>query len=85
VPSSFSRDFDFFLRYPSSDQKRIVSGGCDNLVKLWRFNDQEARWMEEMKLEGHTDWVRDVAWAPCVGKNRSMIASCSQDRRVILW
>lgn len=41
--------------------------------------------MEESKLEVHSDWVRDVAWAPSIGLPRSLIASCSQDRRVIIW
>ena len=34
--------------------------------------------MEEQKLEAHSDWVRDVAWAPSVGLPKSVIASCSQ-------
>ncbi|XP_046393101.1 protein SEC13 homolog [Ischnura elegans] len=63
--------------------KRIVSGGCDNLVKIWREDDD--RWVEETKLEGHSDWVRDVAWAKYIGLPRTVIASCSQDRRVIIW
>ncbi|KAG8235001.1 hypothetical protein J437_LFUL013881 [Ladona fulva] len=63
--------------------KRIVSGGCDNLVKIWR--EDEDRWVEETKLEGHTDWIRDVAWAKYIGSSRIVIASCSQDRRVIIW
>ena len=62
----------------SGTARRFVSGGCDNLVKLWRFNDAEGRWVEEAKLEAHSDWVRDVAWAPAVGVNKSVIASCSQ-------
>nr|CAG4644026.1 EOG090X07N7 [Lepidurus arcticus] len=63
--------------------KRFVSGGCDNLVKIWK--EEEDGWVEEHKLEAHSDWVRDVAWAPSIGLPRSVIASCSQDRRVILW
>lgn len=35
-------------------------------------------WVEEEKLEGHSDWVRDVAWAPSIGLPRNIIASCSQ-------
>ena len=35
-------------------------------------------------LSGHTDWVRDVAWAPSL-LNRSYIASCSQDKTVRIW
>ena len=60
-----------------------MSGGCDNLVKLWRFSDPDGRWVEEAKLEAHSDWVRDVAWAPAVGVNKSVIASCSQVRTLL--
>lgn len=67
----------------SSFIKRFVSGGCDNLIKIWKESGD--RWIEENKLEVHSDWVRDVAWAPSTGLRRSYIASCSQDRRVIIW
>ena len=64
--------------FNASGVKRFVSGGCDNLVKLWRFDDGAGRFVEEAKLEAHSDWVRDVAWAPALGANKSVIASCSQ-------
>ena len=35
-------------------------------------------------LSGHTDWVRDVAWAPTL-LSRSYIASASQDKTVRIW
>lgn len=35
-------------------------------------------------LEGHTDWVRDVAWSPSI-LSRSYIASASQDNTVRIW
>lgn len=54
------------------------------MVKIWTQDDQ-GNWNCEAKLEGHSDWVRDVAWAPSIASNRIMIASCSQDRRVIIW
>lgn len=70
-------------------QMRFVSGGCDNLVKIWRYDSSasagETNWVEEAKLEAHSDWVRDVAWSPALGSDRSIIASCSQDKRVIIW
>merc|ERR1712060_97154 len=64
--------------------KRFVSGGCDSLVKIWR-EGEDGRWVEEAKLEAHSDWVRDTAWAPSLGPGRQTLASCSQDRRVIIW
>lgn len=38
----------------------------------------DGQWTEERRLEGHKDWVRDVAWAPSIGLPHSTIASCSQ-------
>ncbi|KAI1296720.1 Protein SEC13 -like protein [Halotydeus destructor] len=65
--------------------KRFVTGGCDNLAKIWKYEEEEDKWIEEKRLEAHSDWIRDVAWAPSVGLPTSYIASCSQDRRVIIW
>lgn len=38
--------------------------------------------MLEHELGGHSDWVRDVAWAPHAP---DCLASCSQDRTVLVW
>jgi len=62
---------------------RFASGGCDNVVKIWQQNNGE--WKLESTLIGHTEWVRDVAWAPNVGLPYSTIASCSQDGTVFIW
>ena len=72
---------NFFLfqgnsRSVPSTCKRLVTGGGDNSVKVWR--EEGDSWIMEDKLEGHTDWVRDVAWAPSIGLPISRIASCSQ-------
>eukprot|EP01113_Clastostelium_recurvatum_P041651 TRINITY_DN6651_c0_g1_i2.p1 TRINITY_DN6651_c0_g1~~TRINITY_DN6651_c0_g1_i2.p1 ORF type:complete len:317 (-),score=77.04 TRINITY_DN6651_c0_g1_i2:60-1010(-) len=64
---------------------RFVSGGCDNLVKVWRYNEGTKTWDTEHVLDQHQDWVRDVAWAPNVGLPSSTIASCSQDQTVVIW
>ncbi|KAG0685263.1 GTPase-activating protein S13 [Kluyveromyces marxianus] len=68
----------------SSDGKVFVTGGADNLVKIWRFNPEAATYLLEHTLEGHSDWVRDVAWSPTV-LSRSYLASVSQDRTCIIW
>jgi len=65
---------------------RLASGGCDNLIKIWHFNPAKNEWKQEDEvLSGHSDWVRDVAWAPNVGLPYSTIASGSQDGTVQIW
>ncbi|KAL1923406.1 uncharacterized protein VTP21DRAFT_8386 [Calcarisporiella thermophila] len=65
--------------------KRFASAGCDNLIKIWSFKEDSKSWKEEDVLDGHVDWVRDVAWAPNIGLPRSYLASCSQDKTVLIW
>ncbi|XP_054721461.1 protein SEC13 homolog isoform X2 [Uloborus diversus] len=65
--------------------KRFVTGGCDNLVKIWKYVEKQETWVEEDRLEAHSNWVRDVVWAPSAIFEQSVIASCSQDKRVIIW
>ncbi|KAF9899618.1 GTPase-activating protein S13, partial [Lobosporangium transversale] len=65
--------------------KRFSTAGCDNFVKIWTFREDLNSWKEEETLEGHTDWVRDVAWAPNIGVPKSYLASCSQDKTVLIW
>ncbi|KAL4097194.1 protein SEC13 homolog isoform X2 [Metopolophium dirhodum] len=60
----------------------LASGGCDNLVKIWTVeNDQ---WVQVGEINCHTDWVRDVAWTCTIGDNRQLIASCSEDKTVVV-
>jgi protein transport protein SEC13 len=68
----------------SPTEHKFVSGGGDNLVKIWSFSNN-SKWEEEQTLEGHADWIRDVSWSPNVGLNYETIASCSQDRTVVIW
>eukprot|EP01135_Chromosphaera_perkinsii_P002663 Nk52_evm31s226 gene=Nk52_evmTU31s226 len=65
--------------------RRFASAGSDNLVKIWRFSEEQNTYALECVLEGHTDWVRDVAWAPSIGLPVSTIASCGQDGNVFIW
>jgi protein transport protein SEC13 len=65
--------------------KRFVTGGSDNTVKIWTFNPATATYENTLNLpQGHTDWVRDVAWSPTL-LSKSYIASASQDKTVKIW
>jgi protein transport protein SEC13 len=74
---------------------RIATAGCDNCVRFYVCN-ASGQWMLEhttpnnhnttvSAVVSHTDWVRDVAWAPCLLPNHNTLASCSEDRTVIIW
>ncbi|KAG9253721.1 nuclear pore complex, component sec13 [Emericellopsis atlantica] len=69
----------------ASGNRRFVTGGCDNLLKIWTFDVASGTYVQEGEaLAGHGDWVRDVAWSPTV-LQRSYIASASQDKTVRIW
>lgn len=61
----------------------VVWTVCCWLLPLQIWHHTEAGWQQEGgALAGHTDWVRDVAWAPNLGLPMSTIASCGQDGQV---
>ena len=70
---------------------RLVTASCDNKVKIWKavnINDATATpifTLDTVLPGGHDDWVRDVAWAYNTGMPCNTIASCSEDKRVIIW
>ncbi|KAH7040307.1 protein transporter sec-13 [Microdochium trichocladiopsis] len=65
--------------------RRFVTGGCDNLLKIWSWDAATQSYTQEGEaLSGHSDWVRDVAWSPTV-LQKSYIASASQDKTVRIW
>ena len=67
---------------------RFATGGCDNLVKFWSLSS-DSNIMEDKSHsaankftfeigEGHSDWVRDVAWLNHVGLPYDIVASCGE-------
>jgi len=75
-------------------QRRLVSCGMDKKIRVWEITrtpdnrevGSEGSFYEEPVVLGeHTEFARDVAWAPSVGLTPNMIASCSQDGTVLIW
>lgn len=69
---------------PAGPVRRLATGGSDNDVKLWEYNNTTGSYDNMCTLKGHTDWVRDVAWSP-TPLSKSYIASASQDHTVRIW
>ena len=42
------------------------------------LRETDDEWKLDQSLDGHQDWVRDVAWAPNIGVPVSIIASCGE-------
>ena len=65
--------------------RRFVTGGSDNHVKIWEWSSTASKYENTTILpDGHSDWVRDVAWSPTI-LSKSYIASASQDKTVKIW
>lgn len=65
----------------------LASCGCDGSVKVWRSaaaGQVTADWSLTATLRDHNDWVRDVAFSPDAGSAYYVLASCSQDKSVIV-
>jgi WD40 repeat protein len=62
----------------SPDGTRIVSGGFDNVVRVW---DVATAQPIGAPLRGHTDTVRSVAFSP----DGTRIVSASDDKTLRLW
>ena len=82
------------------EMPRLVTAGCDHTIRFWMRQGAEGggtaaaaaagEWvLDESVVLGtevaHSDWVRDVAWAPVLVPNQNMVASGSEDGTVIVW
>lgn len=57
--------------------KFIITGGDDQLIKIWHLNTGQI----QASLHGHLAVICDIALSPC----ERFIASGSKDGKVIIW
>lgn len=73
-------------RASSLAPKRLVTGGVDKFVRIWRQEEGTEHWTQVRQLEAiHGGCVQDVAWRPSLGVPCSYIASCAEDGSVAIW
>jgi len=66
--------------------KQFAAACCDGTIRIIVQDEATKAWKLGATLTGgHSDWVRDVAWAPAIGSAVSTIASCGQDCTVVIW
>lgn len=74
----------FFISFPQiSSLPTIVKSLISH--SIFSCSSEQNRWIDVESLEAHSDWVRDVSFAPNIGLPRSYLASASQDRTVCIW
>lgn len=55
----------------------LAAAGDDHIVRVWDM----AKASIVQRLEGHTDWVRSIAYSP----TEDLLATAGNDKKIILW
>ena len=76
------------FKKPEEEQSllRLVSGGDEKQAKIWwkDASKPNSEWQVEAVLDGHSNWITDVAWAPNIGLPEEQIATAGTDNQVII-
>lgn len=64
----------------SPDDRQIVSGGRDNIIRVWNVMGE---CMHEFARDSHTDWVSSLCFSPSL--ERPLVVSGGWDNKVKVW
>lgn len=67
------------------DDPMLVVGGVSPTAKIWAHDKNRGKWSVLAQLDGHSDHVHDVAWAPSMGRSFHRIATASRDNTIRIW
>ncbi|KAJ3254347.1 epoxide hydrolase, soluble (sEH) [Boothiomyces macroporosus] len=62
----------------------VIGCGRDNIAKIFRL-DANNHWQSYETLPGHNGVIRDVAWAPHMGRSYQLIATGCSDGHVRIF
>lgn len=62
----------------------VVGCGKDHVAKVFRL-DLNNHWLPFETLHGHTGLIRDIAWAPNMGRSYQLIATACSDGNVRIF
>lgn len=59
----------------------------NDLIQIYSYFDSKKEYVliGTLSEDGHTDSITDVEWAPQFGRSYHLIASCSLDKKLIIW
>jgi len=70
---------------PTPYPRAMIAIGGEEAIKIWQYNETQRSWASVATLSGHTGTIRDVSWAPNLGRSYHLIASASTDKTVKIW
>ena len=70
--------------HDSAPPLRFVTSSCDQTVIEWTMRPEDQT-LSPSPIGSHNDWVRDAAWAPNIGLEHEIVASCSEDKELKVW
>ena len=65
----------------SADGKKLASGGCDRMVRVWDLSQGYDKAKEEQSIENHADWVFGVTFSP----DGKQLLTASRDKTAKIW
>lgn len=65
----------------SADGKKLATGGCDRVVRVWDLSSGIGSAKLEQSIENHADWVLGIAFS-ADGKR---LLTCSRDKTAKVW
>ncbi|HZU39306.1 MAG TPA: c-type cytochrome domain-containing protein [Gemmataceae bacterium] len=65
----------------SPDGKKLASGGCDRLVRVWDLSRGWVHARLDQTIENHADWVFGVAFSP----DGKRLLTASRDKTAKVW
>lgn len=65
----------------SADGKKLASGGCDRLVRVWDITPGIDKAKLEQSIENHADWVFGVVFSP----DGTKLVTGSRDKTAKVW
>jgi len=69
---------------PVAEKEKILT---EEMLQIWWGNEKLGKYEFAGKGSGanHLKTITDVAWAPFIGRSYHILASISQDMKLILW
>jgi WD40 repeat protein len=70
---------------PSPFDTAMIAVGAESAARVWEFFSKTSKWQVVAELEGHTDNVHDISWAPNMGRAYHLIATACKDQYVRIY